>query len=182
MYIVQYGIYSDLYVFICICTYIKIRTNMFYMCNGVRIMKVLQYVQNYTYKCTYKYTSTKIPTAIRIERVRLRNQKVITCMYVHAKLLMYPAYNQYTAGCCCCVTDGRTAASSAAISSRHHVQEMLPTGFLRNCPITLRKALTFRFRHGRLYLYLSQTQNCQGLRISFEYPLKMGAEGMFCSS
>ena len=48
----------------------------------------------------------------------------------------------------------------------------------RNCPI--RTALTFLCRHRRLYL--SQTQNYQRMHISFEYALKMGAEGMFCCS
>ena len=38
----------------------------------------------------------------------------------------------------------------------------------RNCPI--RRALTFRCRHQRLYL--SQTQNYQRMHISFEYALR----------
>ena len=48
----------------------------------------------------------------------------------------------------------------------------------RNCLI--RTASTFLCRHWRLYL--SQTQNYQRMHITFEYALKMGAEGLFCSS
>ena len=44
----------------------------------------------------------------------------------------------------------------------------------------IRTALTFWCRQRRLYL--SQTQNYQGMHISFEYALKMGAEGISCSS
>ena len=49
----------------------------------------VQYVQNNTYKYTYKYTYTKIHTIICIEYVKLQNQKVNTCIYVHAKLLTW---------------------------------------------------------------------------------------------
>ena len=50
-------------------------------------MEYVQYVQNNT----YKYMYTKIGTIIRIEYIQLQNQKINTCIYVHAKLLMRQA-------------------------------------------------------------------------------------------
>ena len=64
------------------------------------------------------------------------------------------------------------------ISWWHHAQEMLATRFQE----TTQSEQHWHFQCRHLRLYLSQTQNYQRMHISFEYALKMGAEGMFCSS
>ena len=94
---VQYWIYSDLYIFICILhvyTYTDTYEYVLYVLWCTYIVRIVrtytytteyvQYVQNntykYTYKYMYKYTYTKIRTIIRIEYVRLLNQKGNTCI------------------------------------------------------------------------------------------------------
>ena len=92
----------------------------------------------------------------------------------HTVQRLYTAYKEYTVGWCSwCVNHGRTAAAIAPIPSQHSAQEILPTKFPRKCPI--RTALIFRCRYQRPYL--QQTQNYQGMHISFVYILNLTEDG-----
>ena len=71
--------------------------------------------------------------------------------------------------------------NSCILSSR-----LMMTPYARNASYEISRNLQseqhwhFECRYRRLYLL--QTQNYQRMHILFEYSLKMGAEGMFCSS